>query len=87
MSNKRRRLSATEAEELVGGGSLLDRISRNEPIIPNEQANAQAIMPAQPQEEKEEELMKLSLYLTPQEVNDLDRLVMKRRLETWPLTS
>jgi hypothetical protein len=78
MSTKRRRLSSEEAEELVGGGSLLDRIGRKDPVLPVEKATASISKP----QEQEEELMKLSLYLTPQEVNDLDRLVMKRRLET-----
>ena len=78
MSNKRRPLSQEEAEELVGGGGLLDRIGRNEPVIPADKPNPSA----RKSQEHEEELMKLSLYLTPQEVNDLDRLVMKRRLET-----
>jgi hypothetical protein len=78
VTTKRRRLSQEEAEELVGGGSLLDRIGRKEPIIPTHKPNPSVTK----LQEHEEELMKLSLYLTPQEVNDLDRLVMKQRLET-----
>jgi len=82
MATKRRPISQEEAEELVGGGGLLDRIGRNEPVISDDYSRSQATKPTQHQEDKGEELMKLSLYLSPQEVNDLDRLVMKRRLET-----
>lgn len=82
MATKRRPLSSTEAEALVGGGSLLDRIGRNEPVSPADPSQTQVTKSAQPSEDKGEELMKLSLYLSPQEVNDLDRLVMQRRLET-----
>ena len=82
MANKRRPLSQEEAEELVGGGGLLDRIGRNEPIISDDPPRSQAIKATSHQGNNGEDLMKLSLYLSPQEVNDLDRLVMKRRLET-----
>src|SRR5262245_18120393 len=82
MATKRRPLSPTEAEALVGGGSLLDRIGRNEPILPATTTQPQDTVSVQSSEERGEELMKLSLYLSPQEVNDLDRLVMQKRLAT-----
>jgi hypothetical protein len=83
MSEKRRPLSSEEAEELVGGGSLLDRIGRNEPIVQDDSSNdQQEIPPTGKPKPKERDLIKLSLYLTPSEVNSLDRLVMKQRSET-----
>lgn len=82
MATKRRPLSNAEAEALVGGGSLLDRIGRTEPVISTDPSPKQAATFNEEVEGKGEELMKLSLYLSPQEVNDLDRLVMKQRLAT-----
>lgn len=82
MSEKRRPLSSEEAEELVGGGGLLDRIGRKEPIVPNDTLHGQQATPTARKRKKKEESIKLSLYLSPSEVNALDHLVIKQRSET-----
>lgn len=80
-------ITAQEAEELLGGGSLLDRIGRNQVDRGMEKENSQKTLHAKSLEKTTEEregerLIKVSLYLSPEEINALDAQIIKQRQQT-----
>jgi hypothetical protein len=77
---KRQPISTEEAEELMGGGSLLDRIGRGTPVI--EQPSTEQKSGEEGEKSATAKPIKVSLYLYPDEVNALDTQIIKRRKET-----
>jgi hypothetical protein len=76
---KQKRITTEEAEELLGGGSLLDRIGRAK--------MAEQPMPAretelQTKKDEPNPVIKVSLYLSSDEIDALDAQIIKRRKQT-----
>jgi hypothetical protein len=80
-------ISSEEAEELLGGGSLLDRIGRGKAMV-KQPTTAKGPQPQQEEEvahdpmAEKSQAMKVSLYLSPAELDALDAQIIKRRQAT-----
>ncbi len=93
MSKRRQRpITPEEAESLLGGGSLLDRIARGAPGTEKPTTN-ERLRENRPGEqtkdsvktgpgEGNEKRLKVSLYLSTEEINALDAQIIKVRKDT-----
>ena len=82
---KKQPFSKEEAEDLIGGGSLLDRVGRGEAVAAKPavgEASASGRKAAEEVEEGADQVIKVSLYLSTEEINALDAEIAKRRKKT-----